>query len=347
MVQAGARGPDGVVAEVFDPLGDFDPGPLAEVVADPAIRVLMHAGRQDVALLRRHWEIDVTNLFDTQIAAGFAGYGNQTSHTDIVRSLLKVRVPKSEGFTRWETRPLTEEQIEYARADVEYLPDVADILTERLERSGRLEWALEECRALESASDERSAEIAYQGLPRLGRLTDQQRALAFELASWRDETARKIDRPPPSVMPDHVLWEIARRAPTDRKALSQIRGMPERTLGRHHQEIAEAVRRGKQAEPIPHEERRSDPDRGDAPLVALCQALVRQRALDSEIAVEFVATQADLSRIVMRRRMGEDTGDIRPLFGWRREMVGDDLIALLEGRMLARIAGGKLSFERT
>lgn len=344
-MQASARGPDGVVAEVFDPLEHFDPGPLAEVVSDPEIRVLMHAGRQDVALLRRHWRVEVTNVFDTQIAAGFAGYGNQTSHTDIVRSLLKVRVPRSEGFTRWETRPLTSEQIEYARADVEYLPDVAGILEERLTTSGRMEWALEECRALESASDERTPELAYRSIPRLGRLSDEQRAVAYELAAWRDETAREIDRPPSSVLPDHVLWEVARRGPSDRKALSQLRGMPERTLGRHHAEIAAAVKRGVSRDPIPHEERRSDPDRGDAPLVALTQALVRQRALEAEVAVEFVATQSDLSRIVMRRRMGEDAGGVRPLFGWRRELVGNDLVDLLEGRLGARIVDGRLSFE--
>src|SRR5436305_6029805 len=132
--------------EVLDPLADLDPGPLAAVLADPAVEVVLHAGRQDVALLKRSWRTELRNVFDTQIAAGFAGYGAQSGYDSLVRSLLGIAAKGAEGFSRWDRRPLTAEQIEYARADAEHPLPMADALQARLEESGRLEWAREECR---------------------------------------------------------------------------------------------------------------------------------------------------------------------------------------------------------
>src|SRR5205823_14654784 len=156
--------------EILDPLGDLDPEPLAAVLADPDVEVVLHAGRQDVALLKRTWRTELRNLFDTQIAGGFAGYGAQSGYDSLVRALLGVSATGAEGFSRWDRRPLTPEQIEYARADVEHLLPMADALQERLRGSGRLEWAREECRALERASDERPPEEQFARLPRVRRL---------------------------------------------------------------------------------------------------------------------------------------------------------------------------------
>src|SRR5205814_4817110 len=140
------------------------------VLADPAVEVVLHAGRQDVAILKRSWGTELTNVFDTQIAAGFAGYGAQSGYDSLVRSLLGESATGAEGFSRWDRRPLTPDQIEYARADVEHLLPMADALQERLRQSGRLEWAREECRALERATDERSAAEQFARLPRVRRL---------------------------------------------------------------------------------------------------------------------------------------------------------------------------------
>ncbi len=143
-------------AELVDSLDEaVDVTPLAEVLADPEVQVVVHAGRQDVALLRRAWRTEVHNLFDTQIAAGFAGFGAQTSYGGLLADVLGLRLPKSASFTRWDIRPLTAEQVAYARDDVVPLLSLADALERRLTTSGRLEWAREETRRLEGASDER------------------------------------------------------------------------------------------------------------------------------------------------------------------------------------------------
>ena len=127
---------------MLDPLDDdFDGAALADVLADPAIEVVVHAGRQDVALLRRCLQTEVRNVFDTQLAAGFAGLPAQASYESLLAEVLRVRVAKTASFTRWDKRPLSEEQVSYAREDVLHLLELADRLKERLTERGRLEWA--------------------------------------------------------------------------------------------------------------------------------------------------------------------------------------------------------------
>src|SRR3954471_14072658 len=207
--------------EILDPLGDLDAAPLAAVLADPDVEIVLHAGRQDVALLKRTWATTVSNIFDTQVAGGFAGYGAQSGYDSLVRSLLGEAAKGAEGFSRWDRRPLTPDQIEYARADVEHLLPMADALQERLRGSGRLEWAREECRALERATDERTPEEQFARLPRVRRLGKRQRAVALTLVEWRQQLAQQIDRPASSLLPDHVLVEVARRQPDSRRGLEE------------------------------------------------------------------------------------------------------------------------------
>ena len=230
---------------MLDTLGDepFDPAPLAAVLADPEVEVVMHAGRQDVALLRRGWQTEITNLFDTQVAAGFAGLGNQTGYARLLAGALKIRVPDSASFTRWDKRPLTTEQLEYARDDVVHLLDLAAELQRRLQERGRLEWAREECRPLQSSTDARDPEAVWERLPRVGRLKARARAVARETAAWRERAAAEADRPVGTVLGDASLVEIAKRQPTDRKQLDEIRGVQGR-LSRHHAEdLLAAVQR--------------------------------------------------------------------------------------------------------
>ena len=331
--------------EILDPLADLDARPLAELLADPEIEVVLHAGRQDVAILKRSWDTEISNIFDTQVAGGFAGYGAQSGYDSLVRSLLGVSAKGAEGFSRWDRRPLTREQIEYARADVEHLLPMADALQERLRASGRLEWAREECRALERASDERTPEEQFARLPRVRRLGKRQRAVALTLVAWRQELAQEIDRPASSLLPDHVLVEVARRQPDSRRGLEEVRGMPGQTFQRWHRALLDAVARGQEAPDAPELPDVEQGDSSDAPLIALGQALVRQRAIEAKVAVDLVSTQSDIAAVVgaLRRNNGEP--DVRTLQGWRRELVGDELVKLLRGECVVRVHDRRLTVE--
>jgi ribonuclease D len=331
--------------EILDPLEKLDAQPLAELLADPEIEVVLHAGRQDVAILKRSWNTEITNIFDTQVAAGFAGYGAQSGYDSLVRSLLGVSAKGAEGFSRWDRRPLTPEQITYARADVEHLLPMADALQERLRASGRLEWAREECRALERATDDRTPEEQFARLPRIRRLGRRQRAVALSLVAWRQELAQRADRPASSILPDHVLVEVGRRQPGTRRALEEVRGMPSQTLQRWHRELLAAVEEGKEAPDAPDLPDVEQGDSGDAPLVALGQALVRQRAIEAKVAVDLVSTQSDIAAVVGSLRRSNGEPDVRTLQGWRRELVGDELVKLLSGACVVRVRDRRLTVE--
>ena len=328
--------------EILDPLnGGLDPAPLAAVLADPGVEIIMHAGRQDVALLRREWETEITNLFDTQVAAGFAGMRAQLGYEALLNELLDVRVRKSASFTRWDARPLSPEQLAYARDDVLHLIDAALELQGRLDASGRLGWAREECRALQSVSDVRDVETIFSKLPRVNAMSPEQRAVALALVSWREATAQTEDRPVQQVLADAGLVEIAKRAPSSIDKLRQIRGLHEGTLRRRGAAILEAVQRGRKDPPIEAEGERPLPGNpADAALIVLAESLVRTRASEAGLAYELIAARADLQRIVTAARNDLPEPDVRTLQGWRREVVGAELLELLGGHRALRVGSG-------
>lgn len=332
----------GVRTEVLDPLAGTESGPLAETLADPNVEVVMHAGRQDIAILRRTWRTEVTCVFDTQVAAGFLGYGLQEGYKALVRRVLHVEIPATEAFTRWDRRPLTEQQLEYARADAAHLLALASALEEQLVAAGRLEWAREECRGLEQASDARDADTLFKRLPRAARLKARERSIAYALVRWREQVAQRLDRPAVSLLPDHVLVELARSAPHTREQLGGARGLPAQTLHRHGRDLLEAIGRGSSAPAPQAREEPPRPNSQDAPLVALAQAVVRHRALQARMATELIATQAELIALVAALRSGEVTPGSRVLTGWRRDLVGDELLELLAGRRRVRVGADGL-----
>ncbi len=326
---------------LIDSLTDVDVTPLAGLLGDPSIEVVLHAGRQDVAILRRAWHTEINNIFDTQIAAGFAGGSAQAGYGNLLGSVLGLRVGKTASYTRWDARPLTAEQLGYAAEDVVHLLALADEIRRRLGSTGRLEWAREECRRLESATDERDPDTAWERLPRVGQLDPRSRAVARELAAWRERTAAAADRPVGSIVADPALVELAKRKPSNPQGLEQIRGLHPPVIKRRGGAILEAIARGREAEPIAREEARGRSEPGDAPLIALVESLLRARALDAGLAYELIAARAELEQIVGAARRHDPEPPVRTLQGWRSELVGDDLRALLAGQRALSVGDGR------
>jgi ribonuclease D len=347
LVVSDDRGLEVTVIDALDATLDLQP--LGELLADPGTDVVVHAGRQDVALLRRATHGSPTGIFDTQTAAGFAGLPAQAGYDTLLRELLGVRVQKTASYTRWDRRPLSGEQLAYAREDVVHMLELADELQRRLTASGRLEWAREECRALESASDERDPDTIFQRLPRINSLSPAARAVARELVDWRENLAHQQDRPVTTVLHDAALVELAKRRPSTPAELEQIRGVNPGSLRRRGGELLEVIAAGAKRPPIPSEPSLHQPSSPlDAPLIALGEALVRARALEAGLAYELIAARAELQRIVTHARSGRPEPDVRTLRGWRRGLVGAELLELIAGhRSLAVGDGGKLVIDET
>jgi ribonuclease D len=335
------RSDGGESIALVDPLSeDVDLGPLAGALADPDVRIVVHSGRQDIALLRRELRCEVPNIFDTQVAAGFAGLGAQTSYDSLLADVLGLRVAKTASFTRWDARPLSAEQLAYAREDVVHLLELARELERRLDELGRLAWALEECRPLSAVSDERDPQVIFERLPRVGGLNASARAVARELVEWRERTAERQNRPVQGVLSDAGLVEVARRRPASGEDLAKIRGVGASAQGRRARELLDAVARARRrpADPPPHGPRSPQSKPEDLPLVALAESLARTRAREAGLAYELLATRADLQAIVTSVRTGAERPDVRTLRGWRAQLAGNDLLELLEGRIALSVS---------
>ncbi|HEX2703891.1 MAG TPA: HRDC domain-containing protein [Solirubrobacteraceae bacterium] len=347
LVVSDAEGLDILVVDTLD--DGVDLKPLAAALADPEVSVVVHAGRQDVALLRRCAHTSVTSIFDTQVAAGFAGLSAQAAYDTLLRELLGVHVQKTASYTRWDRRPLDVEQLAYAREDVLHLLEMADTLESRLGASGRLDWAREECRGLETASDVREPEQLFGRLPRINSLSPSQRAIAHELVVYRERLAEEQDRPAGTVLSDVAIVELAKRAPRTREQLEQIRGVNAGSLRRRGVDLLAVIADGARRPAIAVEGRRHESGSPvDAPQVALAEALVRTRALEAGLAYELVAARADLAAIVASVRRATAQPDVRTLSGWRRELVGDELLATLRGGRSLRVGpDGRLEIATT
>jgi ribonuclease D len=200
---------------------------------------------------------------------------------------------------------------------------------------------------LEGATDERDLEVVFQRLPRVRNLSASARPVARALVQWRERTAERQDRPVQGVLSDAAIVEIAKRKPSTTQQLEQIRGSGAANLRRRGEELLQVVRSGRDEPPeqVEREERAPAPRPEDAPLIALGEALLRARAREAGLAYELLAARADLQAIVAAWRTGAAEADVRTLRGWRRELVGAELLELLDGRIALSVADRELRID--
>ena len=323
---------------VIDPLAGTPLDPVAELMADPAVEKVMHAPSGDLAAFVLHHDVRPRNVFDTQVAAGFAGYGGSPSLERLLDQAVGVRLRHDEGFTDWSRRPLTPTQIEYAADDVRYLLDAARALRKRLAGQGREAWVEEEMaqRYGDGAKLVQDPELAWRRVSGRGRLRGEQIAALAAAAAWREREARRRDLPASWLIKDATLIEIARRRPRTPRDAESIRGLQLRKGAQLDGLLAAVAAAG----PPP-----SGASEGDLPgevrrrvrvVLPLASAVLQARCAEAGVASELVATRAELEALIAGQAMGADGG--HPLLsGWRRELAGESLLALLRGEIALRV----------
>lgn len=319
---------------VLDPLAEgADVAPIAELVGDPGVQLVMHAPAGDLLLFATRYGVRASNVFDTQLAAGFVGHGISMAYDRLVERVLSVTLAHNETFSDWSRRPLTETQIAYAADDVRYLFGVADALVARLDEMGRREWAEDEIERRYGAGAiiEPDPQRAYLKVARRGRLSGRQLSALRAVAAWREEEARTRDLPPGWVLKDPSVVEVARRNPPDAAALGKLRGLGN-VSGAAAQRLLDALERAAGEEP-PAAARELPPGlaRRVAASSALGAVLVRARCEGARIAPELVATRAEIESFVEAIAAGLDEHAL--LSGWRRELVGEELRELVLGNV--------------
>jgi ribonuclease D len=322
----------------------FTSGPLDafwRLLHDPARTIVVHAGREEVRMCR-HWSGQPpANLFDIQIAAGLVGMVYPLGHAGLVQQLLGQRMSKGETLTEWRRRPLTAEQTRYAFDDVRFLLRMHEKLLAKLDKLNRIEWAQEEFGRLESRSggEATQEEERWRKLRGAGALDRRRLGVVKALFEWREDRAASANRPPRTVVRDDLLVEIAKRPPTKAKDLQVVRGLPTRDL----EAIANVVERAWQVplEQCPEPAGREQ----DLPQMALISgvliAVLGDHCARSKLAVGLVAANNDVRAVVRAKLAGEALPEIPLTEGWRAKHVLPELVSVLEGRRLVRIADPK------
>lgn len=337
LVQVFMPGEDALEGAI-DPF-DLDLRPLLDLIADPTLEKIVHSGQADLQILYSAFDCVAQNVFDTQIAAAFLGFGHQIGYADLVRKKTGVALSKTMQYSDWAARPLSAEQVDYALADVWHLPPLHAALKGELIERNRLKWAETEFRRAETKPtlEREDAELYHKlNLSGLGR---KQLAVLRELAIVRENMARDKDKPPSFIMPDLALLQMAKLAPTNAAQVRAIRGMPNHSSDQIHQ-FLDGV---ETALALPHDQwpparsgERPDP-RQDS-VVALLGLIASARATAHDVSRTYLAPREQLIELASWWLEHEGDASAHPpdlplLHDWRGELLGRDLVHLLNGEL--------------
>jgi ribonuclease D len=332
-----ASADDAVVVDALAP--GIDLTPFFDLLADESVVKVFHAARQDIEIVWNLAKKIPHPIFDTQVAAMVLGYGDSISYDQLVQRITGDTLDKSNRFTDWTRRPLTEAQLRYAVSDVTHLRDVYLKLSADLKARGRESWVESEMDILTSPDTYRAEpERAWERLKSRVR-KPKELAVLMEVAEWREREAQTRDVPRGRVLKDDVIGDIATQAPATIEQLSRLRSLPKGfERSRWGDAIIEAVKRGIERDPksLPRLERFKPAANGSA-TVELLKVLLRMTSERFGVAAKVVATVDDLDRIA-----ADDEADVPALKGWRRELFGEKALALKHGQLALAVEKGRV-----
>ncbi len=325
---------------IVDPF-TVDLTPLKSLLENPAIVKLFHAARQDIEILYHELHTLPHPLFDTQIAASVLGYPLQVGLGALVHNRCGVELKKLDSFTDWSRRPLSDSQLAYAAEDVIYLPQIYHSMMEELERKGRLSWLEPEFAALQDeARYQEDPYTRFYHLKNVSKLNCQQLSAAREVAAWRELRAQKINIPRRRVLSDEIIIGACRREARTIDELFMVRGARGALDTAQARQVVSLIAKGLDApaDTWPHlDNARNSAEPSVDHMVDMMTTLVRFRAQENDIASAVLADNKDLVKLA--RGYGEET---ELLSGWRWELVGEELLALMEGRIALRLLDNEI-----
>ena len=333
-------------AVVIDALAPgIDLSSFFDLMADEKVMKVFHAARQDIEIVWNLAKKIPHPIFDTQVAAMVLGYGDSISYDQLVQRITGDTLDKSNRFTDWTRRPLTEAQLRYAVSDVTHLRDVYLKLSSDLTARGRIDWVRAEMDVLTDPDTYKmEPERAWERLKSRVR-KPKDLAILIEVAAWREREAQSRNVPRGRVLKDDVIGDIAIQAPTSIEQLGQLRSLPKGfERSKWGEAIVDAIKRGLARDPkqLPRIERFKGAANGAA-TVELLKVLLRMTSERHGVAAKVIATVDELDRIA-----ADDEADVPALKGWRRELFGDNALALKHGRLALAVENGRVvTSERT
>lgn len=329
---------DDAGATVIDPLAVGDFRAFWEALVAIEGEVVVHAGKQEMEFCFASAGALPRRLVDVQLAAGFAGLGYPLSHANLIFKVLGQTPRSLETRTDWRIRPLSDRQAEYAADDVRYLLAAWRKLRDQLESDGRMEWFLAEQQAMYGSTGEDEG-TRWRRVPGAGSLKPRALAVLREVAQWRDERARRLNKPPRWILRDDLVAELAKRQPTTMEELRSTRGLGVDAKATWAKDLLQAIQRGLDATeeslPVQHRKREAPEEQM---VVKLLGAALIQHSREVGVATSLVGTNEDLHELLDWHRSGRPAEGLPALMqGWRAEVAGRYLCDLMEGKLVARI----------
>lgn len=323
-----------------DPLVLDTLDPLKELLFNENIVKVFHAARQDLEIFYNIFNAIPGPVFDTQIAAPLLGFGEQIGYAALVQEVKGTRLNKAHSRTDWSRRPLTKEQLRYAFDDVCYLGQVYEELHRQLNNLGRLDWLVEDFESLRNPMLYVNApEQAWKRIRGTNRLNCSQLTTLQAVAQWREETAQQQNKPRTWLFRDDVAIDLARLQPESQEELSNMRGLQNRIQTRFGKKLCSLISEAKQ-NPLAS----SNGTRARMPkktpeqeaLLDMLMSVVRLRGAENSLNPTILASRKDLEQLI------SNSGNARPVNGWRKNLIGDELLAILAGRRNLTIVDGQL-----
>jgi ribonuclease D len=321
---------DGNGCYLLDPLAITELEPLRELLLDESVTKVLHSCSEDLEVFQRFLGIVPAPLFDTQIAAAYAGYGFSLGYAGLVKAVLGIEVPKEETRSDWLQRPLSAAQLKYAALDVAHMLIVYGKLLQNLKASERLQWVKDDCADLVfNARKPEDFSRAYHKIGFAWKLRPQELAILKNLCMWREAEARLRNVPRNRLIKEPVLWEIARKQPQDLEHLQRIEDIQPRTLRDYTKTLLEIVSSSAASDPETWPPRMLGPlAPSEGPQLKRLKKLVRNIADELDLPAEILIRKKEYESLV-RSGMNDGAYELpERLCGWRYKVIGQQLLEL-------------------
>lgn len=320
LIQAGTT--DAVY--LIDPLKLDDLSSWWELLGDPSLTKILHAGAQDIEPVMRLTGKPAANLFDTQVVAGFVGLDYPLSLGNTIQAILGVEHDAGAKFSRWDRRPLSPQQIHYAAGDVRYLCAMHAWMAEKLDELGNSHYAEQACEALCEPSqyvpDPLTRKVKAKGINKLSR---KKRAVFNALLIWREDLSRQINRTPRGLLPDEAIYEIANNLPTEPRHLASVKFVPRPITQQHGQALIDTIHHAIEG-PYPPKHRYPNYSRDEhRDAVNRLYTRIDERCAQQHIATAVVASKRDLGPLVGAAMEARDIPQLPVNTGWRKQLLTD------------------------
>ncbi|MBC8208078.1 MAG: ribonuclease D [Desulfobulbaceae bacterium] len=314
---------------LIDPCALNDLSPLGELLADPAVVKIFHDAPQDLMILSRATNVCPINIFDTRLAAGFAGRPATLSLSNLLSDLLDVNLPKTETRTNWLRRPLSDKQLSYALDDVRYLRAMRVLILSSLMDATVVSWMTEELDKLNNPTTYMPGpdDLRYQKIKGAGNLKREELAILQGLSTWREQEARRRNRPRGHIINDQILLALSKKPPLKSSDITGYGKISEKTVKYYGKQLMTIISENLERAPenYPPSLRSAKLSAEDKKQLATLQEFITLKSDIAGLDPALIGSNAELKKLIKNHGQADKIACLRQAQGWRGTFLAEVL----------------------